>query len=253
MKNTLFILAIVIQAGLAHAGTYQGRTTLSTPVNVETAPLEAESDLFTSIMEEDADAEEVAQITQGLNFSRECKKFAFGQDYGEWGKVVTKLLATKRYPNLVKGSSDLRKYCPNYNTMSYEDQESLWVLILASMAHLESSCNQTPKRQPSGPNGQLVGALQLHKGHEGRYAKDVNCKNGSGSSAGGTFLCGMSMLDRQMERYDSIFWSQSYWAVLRPNTKDRVKDPQGRLIKPSSVIKLAIAKYPACGNKSKAK
>ncbi|MBO9665457.1 MAG: hypothetical protein J7501_01415 [Bdellovibrio sp.] len=245
MKNTLFILAIVLQAGFS-----QAKTTLSTPVNQEPSSYEVDSNIVTSIIEEDADAEEVAMITQGLKFSRECKKFAFDSNYGAWGKSVTKLLGSKRYPNLIKGSSDLRKYCQNYNTMSYEDKESIWVLIIASMAHLESSCNQTPARQPSGPNGQLVGTLQLHKGQEGRYAKDELCKNGSGNTAGGSFLCGMSMLDRQMERYDSLFWNESYWAVLRPNSNDRVKDPQGRLIKPSSVIKLAIAKYPACGNKT---
>ena len=119
------------------------------------------------------------------------------------------------YPNLVDGGS-VNKYCRKYPEMNKQQKALVWVFIMTTMAHFESSCNEKARAQ--GPNGIAYGYFQLHKGKENLYAPDVkSCVKNASTSAVLSSKCAMGMLEKQMNSSDGeLFSNKSYWEVLRP-------------------------------------
>ncbi|WII71511.1 hypothetical protein QJS83_13665 [Bdellovibrio sp. 22V] len=165
----------------------------------------------------DASVEDIFKINERMDFADKCENFADGDNYGRWGKIIIDEMHRSRYEELYKGAADLTAVCPAYPTLNDNSKELVWVMVLNAMAHLESSCDKTERAQ--GPNGRLVGLLQLHDGREQVYAK--NCRRGDGKTAEGTFRCGLSMLNQQLAKRDSLFSRNSYWDVLRPQAKSQ--------------------------------
>ena len=139
------------------------------------------------------------------------------QILGKVGESVFKELTknTDSYTTLMEGGS-LKKYCRKYPTMNNNQRALVWVLVLTTMAHFESSCSD--KAKAKGPNGTAYGYFQLHKGKENMYVSNKrSCAKNSSGNAVLASRCTLDMLDKQMERSSGeLFYSKSYWEVLRP-------------------------------------
>ncbi|HEY8270398.1 MAG TPA: hypothetical protein VIG33_05875 [Pseudobdellovibrionaceae bacterium] len=190
---------------------------------------------------------DIEYIFDKMHYSNKCDSFAADGEMNKWGNTITNELRrnkgnissseeedTRRYkPLLSQGPKDIKKYCTNFQAMTTPEREALYVLILTAMAHYESSCNFREKAP--GPNGTAAGLLQLHKGREQKYSS--GCRRGDSARPERTLICGLSMLNDQIERGENLFSRDSYWEVLRP---------QGRSKKAGKIM-AAIKKFPACG------
>lgn len=186
----------------------------------------------TKVSTREFSAEQISIIGDKMNWGDVCDNFASEEAFGKWGQIIMKELRSNANQALLNGSSDLSAICPKYSSFSLDDRLNLWVLIVNAIAFYESSCNSSITAR--GPNGRLVGLLQLHSGKEDVYAPA--CKKGDGNTPAGTFRCGLSMLNTQLERGEPLFSRRSYWDVLRPQARSQ-KYKQ---------IKTAIKSYPAC-------
>lgn len=161
-----------------------------------------------------------------------CIRFVNQKNYGAWALDVKKAFEKFRFNYLLKGTRDLTKVCPKYRSMKESEKIDVWITVIIAMSHYESSCR--PQVTAKGPNGPLLGLLQLHRGKEGRYSKI--CDNGDGKSVSATIDCGLSMLDDQLRRDSQLFSQKSYWDVLRP------RSPSQKWRKIAS----SISFYPSC-------
>lgn len=143
-----------------------------------------------------------------------CTRFVNDKSYGAWALYIKKAFEKYNFNYLVKGTKDLVRVCPKYRSLKEAEKVDVWITVLIAMSHYESSCR--PQITAKGPNGPLLGLLQLHRGKEGRYSKI--CDNGDGKSVASTLECGLSMLDDQLRRDNQIFSQKSYWDVLRPKS-----------------------------------
>jgi len=157
---------------------------------------------------------------------------------GPIGQYITQVFKVHqaKLSNLVQGGS-LNSICPTYAQMNLERKSQLWTLILASIAHFESSCNT--KVPNKGPNGIAYGYYQLHKGKEEAY--DLNgtglCTQNASGDPKLASKCALSMIERQFIYEKGLLFSpKSYWDVLRP---------RGRSQK-ASLIRSAIMKSSLC-------
>ena len=131
-------------------------------------------------------------INQNLKFAGECSKFADNGQLGIYAKNIRTFFMSEDLPGLEMGAPDINQYCPNYQIMKPTDKANFWVLVLNAMAHFENSCKISSNSH--GPNGKLVGILQLHAQNEGRYVPGgAECSNGDGKTAEGSFRCAMIM------------------------------------------------------------
>jgi hypothetical protein len=162
----------------------------------------------------DVNSMAIGRVNDKMDFATKCDNFATVEEMGTWGDLILNEMKTTRYNELYRGAPDLLAACPNFNSAELGDdgREVVWVMIVNAMAHLESSCKVGVGAK--GPNGSLIGLLQLHDGKEDLYGK--YCKKGDGKTAEGTFRCGLSMLEGQLSRDNSLFSRKSYWDVLRP-------------------------------------
>ena len=122
---------------------------------------------------------------------------------------------TKLYPHLLDGGS-VNKYCRKYPEMSTQQKAFVWVFIMTTMAHFESSCSESAKAK--GPNGIAYGYFQLHKGSENFYAEESkSCIKNASTNPILSSKCAVGMLEKQMDRSSGeLFSRKSYWEVLRP-------------------------------------
>jgi hypothetical protein len=185
----------------------------------------------------------IAQVAKKMKYATKCKEeFVSSDGLGDWGKFVKEELSSGQYPDLLKNSKPFKNVCPGFKLMNPEERKNLWVFILMSMSHYESSCR--PQVEAQGPNGIAKGLLQLHEGAENKYAhwdRERICKRGDSKHPKESLQCTLSMLNGQVERFNSIFFNKSYWDVLR-----NVKDPSTH----ASKIKTAIQMLPGCGVRS---
>lgn len=240
MTKLLFTLVLFIScnsiakpySALQRESRLQGTTPCTTCTRPAEQSLEQIRDIQ-NILTVDANAENIFDINEIMNFADRCEPFAGEQDLGKWGFIIVNQMHRERYEELYKGSPDLVRVCPNYHGLNDDGKELVWVMILNAMAHLESSCDKTSKAK--GPNGSLVGLLQLHRGRENAYAE--GCRVGDGNTPAGTFRCALSMINGQLERDDALFSRKSYWDVLRPQARS-----QKYLKVQAAIKKLSICK-----------
>ncbi len=172
-------------------------------------------------------------------YADKCENFAGDGEVKKWGLIVEKELDKDRQRALYDGPKDVKVLCPPYTKLSDEDKKGLWILIVSAMTHYESSCIFTEKAK--GPNGIAAGLLQLHRGKEARYSN--GCRNGDSATPERSLICGISMINDQIERGEPLFSPRSYWEVLRP---------KGRSQKTKRIMSV-IGQYPACRVKTEAK
>lgn len=187
----------------------------------------------------------LAKIATKMKYADSCKsKFVSAHGIGALGKYIKKELSQGHYRGLLKNTKAFRNVCPGFQKMSMEEKKNLWVLILMSMSHFESSCRSQVEN--TGPNGIAKGLLQLHEGAEDRYThwdQTGVCKKGDSKKPKDSIQCTLSMLNGQVQRFNSIFFQGSYWDVLR-----NVRDPKTHAAK----IRAAIRMLPGCNNRAMA-
>lgn len=164
-----------------------------------------------------ATAEQISAIGEKMKWGDACENFTSDDEYGKWAMMIMKELKSNEAEALLRGSDDLVRICPGYKSLNLDGRQKVWVLIMNAMTFYESTCNKNS--QAKGPNGSLIGLLQLHRGKEHVYAP--NCKKGDGSTPAGTFRCSISMLNSQLERGEPLFSRKSYWDVLRPQARSK--------------------------------
>ena len=171
-----------------------------------------------AILEKEIDAKkEIAMAIEANQWAQACGQFTNSESIGGWGQAVMSMVNVERTPQLIFGATDFDKYCPLYPNLSERNKQHVWALVLTAMAFFESSCD--PKRTGVGPNGDLMGLLQLHLDKEQGYSK--GCNKGDSRTAKGNISCSLAMLNDQLRRGEPLFSTKSYWDVLRPQAKTK--------------------------------
>lgn len=160
---------------------------------------------------------EIFNTNEVMNFADKCEGFADEEGLGKWGQAIVDELHKNRYEALYAGTDDLKAICPGFSSLNDNSKELVWVMIINAMVHLESSCDKTETAR--GPNGGLIGLLQLHLNRENVYAN--GCTRGDGKTPNGTFRCGLAMLNKQLTNDEALFSRKSYWDVLRPQARSQ--------------------------------
>lgn len=195
---------------------------------------------------------QVAAVIDDLGYNERCNSFADKRGLGHLGRVIVNELTNGQYEhvgNLLNGSDDLKRACPRYDTLNTYEKAHVYVMLLASMSFFESSCDATSglKRRVRGPNGALGGLIQLHKGKEDVYAP--NCPRGASNKPETTLTCGLSMLNKQLDRQAAIFSPRSYWEVLRPKkTFVKTKSGKRRQVQLARTVVGSLRELPLCHN-----
>ncbi len=238
-KWTLFLAAFIfIQEATAGSLNGKGKETESSAYCIEC--MKANNTSMDSLKKF---TQEMRNMTNGaldieiasdkMNYNNKCNNFAADGAINKWGAVINKEISRPKYSSLLtEGPKDIIKYCPNFDSMSIQERKALNILILTAMAHYESSCNFREKA--TGPNGTAAGLLQLHKGREQNYSS--GCRKGDSKSPERSLICGLSMINDQINRGENLFSSNSYWEVLRPAGRSRK----------AKKIMATIAQFPSC-------
>jgi hypothetical protein len=164
-------------------------------------------------------SKDVGYKLSGTEVADECVAIMNQQQVlGEVGAFISQAFIenASRLPLLVEGKS-MNRYCKNYSKMSEKEKSIVWVLVMTTVAHFESSCK--PKASAQGPNGTAYGYYQLHKGQEQNYDDRKGfCKKGDAGKPKDASRCVLGMLEKQFDRQNGeLFSKASYWDVLRPN------------------------------------
>lgn len=151
-----------------------------------------------------------------VEISNNCTSFVtLSSTLGPNGEYIMDQLATGQFDEMMTSRS-LQSFCPRYAQMSVRQKSIIWVLILTTMAHFESSCD--PSQTARGPNGTARGLFQLHQGHEAYYDGSENtCVTNASYDSTKSIRCTMGMINNQLKESNTLFYSRSYWDVLRPD------------------------------------
>ncbi|UOF02498.1 hypothetical protein [Bdellovibrio reynosensis] len=157
--------------------------------------------------------QELSDANRELGLAPRCE-FVQGNELGPWGEIIITEMRTNKseYSNLYRGTQDLYDDCPRYPRLEDKDKELVWVMILNTMSHLESTCDENVEAR--GIKGRTaIGLLQLHKNAENRNG----CTKGDGDEAETTLPCGLDMINSQLQREGELYGErgETYWAVLR--------------------------------------
>jgi len=239
----LIITSVIL---FTHLGSFSQQPDQLIYPNVESIelselPLETFATEFTEIINELQVLDQTAYDLSGNPVADSCVVLMNkNQIQGPIGLYINQVFTTHaaKLPHLIQGGS-LTSMCPKYSSLSLLQKSQLWTLILASMAHFESSCVQTASAK--GPNGTAYGFYQLHKGKEHLYDGAAKlCVKNAGGHPKLASKCTLSMLEKQFNVNNGILFSnKSYWDVLRPNGSS----------KKSSLIKAALMKSSLCRGK----
>lgn len=148
--------------------------------------------------------------------------------YGPWGKDVIGYLKEQGSDSIfmsddLEGMSTGVSACPNWKKMSVQEREHFWVWVMASISHVESTCN--PKaRNGAGTNGVAVGLLQMDERVSQRKWRGKNCGVSSVKDANENIRCGLDILGELLKgkrgeyKSNGELWGRktnSYWQHLR--------------------------------------
>lgn len=152
---------------------------------------------------------------QSLNSNYYCQEFSVAPPKDRnWREIVMSELNSEKYPYFFQNeaNSDIARFCPNFSNLSEYEKKIIWMRVLDGMVFFESTCKTDAAAR--GPNGTAYGLLQLHLGREHKY--EDNCRKNDSTNGRRTIACGLSMIHEQIEQYRKLFFSDSYWDVLRP-------------------------------------
>lgn len=158
--------------------------------------------------------------SKGFNSKYYCEEFSINPPTDRnWRQVVLNELNRQKHPLFFdpKPDSDLVKYCPNFPNLTDDEKEIIWLRVFDGMVFFESSCKSSA--QAKGPYGTAYGLFQLHLGREQDYAR--NCRQNDSKYSQRSIACGMTMVHDQIDQDNKLFFSGSYWEVLRPKGRSQ--------------------------------
>ncbi len=182
-----------------------------------------------------------SEIAERMHYASRCEHHFIAkakQEFGSLGKTVKTTLSSQAVKDLLNHNITFGGACPGYIDMNSEQRKNLWVFVMMSMSHYESSCKETALNQ--GPYGLAAGLLQLHQENEDLYSKwdpDLNCERGVSKSAKKSLKCALTMIGNQIYKGVAFFDDNSHWQVLRKST---IPGSQ------AYHIKYAISQIPDC-------
>ncbi|MEZ0392429.1 MAG: hypothetical protein ACAH59_09450 [Pseudobdellovibrionaceae bacterium] len=201
------------------------------------SPASNELDEFIEIINQTQLENDVVYDLGGVLMADSCSTFMNRTEVlGPIGQSIYHLLTTSRpsFSRLMDGGQ-IRQFCPAYPKMKDEQKAIIWVLLMTTVAHFESTCNANATA--AGPNGTAAGYFQLHKGKEPFYDQkagycQLNCSTDPKLSS----RCALGLIEIQLGRAQGlIFSNRSYWDVLRPNGRARKADDIQRALRKFSM------------------
>jgi hypothetical protein len=165
--------------------------------------------------------------------------------------VYAQNAVTKYGDAMMKGATDVEDFCPMFDRLGSQDRVNFWVELVAAMAKFESSYDPTTRYTESTmgidpiTKKQVVseGLLQLSYQDEQNYRNVLPAgvcdfdyasdKQYQLSDIRRSILdpklnltCGISILNRQLERYNKIAVSSgAYWSVIKSSSShNRLKE-----------------------------
>jgi len=179
------------------------------------------------------------EIAQRMNYAKRCQsKFVSKNGYGPLARVIKETLSRGMGREVINYDTSFGGACPGYRGMNAEQRKNVWVFVMMSMSHYESSCKEKASNQ--GPYGLASGLLQLHEDNEDIYAHwdpDLNCDKGASASAKKSLKCALTMIGNQTYKGVPFFNDNSHWQVLR-----KVDKPGSQAYQ----IRYAISQIPDC-------
>jgi hypothetical protein len=218
---------------------------IKSKVQTETMPRAGQESLasttpeFGVLLKESLAAKEFANLADRMQYASRCEKqFVSQNGFGPLGKVVKDALSKNSAKDLINYDRSFGGACPGYREMNGEQRKNLWVFVMMSMAHYESSCQHQVINQ--GPYGTAAGLLQLHEESEDLYVSwdpDLNCDKGAARNPRKSLQCGLTMIGNQFYKGASFFDDSSHWQVLRNVNKPGTQAFQ---------IRYALSQIPDC-------
>lgn len=200
---------------------------------------ESEQEFGIVLASESAAAAEFETLANRMRFAASCERqFISSKGFGPLGRVVKDALTKSSAKNLLQREVSFGGACPGYRDMNGEQRKNLWVFLMMSMSHYESSCRAQVLN--TGPYGVAAGLLQLHHDSEDLYVgsdPDLNCDKGAAADPAKSIKCGLTMIDNQIHKKSSFFDDKSHWQVLR-----YVDRPGSQ----ASQIRYALSQIPDC-------
>lgn len=194
---------------------------------------------FGVLLNENLAAQEFASLADRMKYASRCEKqFVSQKGFGPLGKIVKETLSENSAKHLINYDRSFGGACPGYREMNGEQRKNLWVFVMMSMAHFESSCQNQVINQ--GPYGTASGLLQLHEESENLYVSwdpDLNCDKGASRSPRKSLQCGLTMIGNQFYKGAPFFDDSSHWQVLRNVNKPGTQAHQ---------IRYALSQIPDC-------
>ncbi|WP_413578189.1 hypothetical protein ACLVWU_06565 [Bdellovibrio sp. HCB290] len=259
IKSIIFVGLIIGNLSSAMASSSAASSFKDTEINDDVYQQELDV-----LSEEDAAAIDVYRSLQKIGAEKVCSSLVVNKEQeGRYYKAVEKAFKKHDLSTVLDGTKDLTAVCPKYPTLSQQEKEEVWTVILGATSFYESSCRLLGARE-GGPNGQLGGPFQLHVGKEPFYGR--LCKKGDALTKDeNRFIpCVLSMLEKYFAKQASkgdevkLFPQRAagatYWEVLQSNaTKHHrvtVTDAKGnkKMIRGngSDFVKMAIKNYKYC-------
>lgn len=152
-------------------------------------------------------------------------------DAANWSEYVIENLPEYGRDLIQRRPSDIRSFCPAYDSLNDNQKMNVWLRILSGMSELESSHNPKTKYTEAFTDGQgrrviSRGLLQLSI----ESANGYRCGFRSAEELHDPYLnlrCGMIILNRWVGRDGAISTKVSgkwrggarYWSVLRTSSK----------------------------------
>lgn len=158
-------------------------------------------------------------------------------EYGSWGKEIVAYLDEKGesatfFNKDLAGMKNGISACPNWSKMNTDEKKHFWVWVMASIAHIESTCNPSA-RNSSASNGVAVGLLQLDERPAQRKWRGPNCAARQVVGAKENLRCGLDILEELLKGKEGEYksngqiWgpkSSSYWQHLRKKDGGEISD-----------------------------
>lgn len=168
-------------------------------------------------------------------FNARCRNFIKSDGtFGDWGKMIVTYInkdkdRQKRYYNpALPGLQSAPHTCPNWGNMDHDEKAQFWVWMFASIAQVESSCNNRAVNEGKvpDPSDRPRGLFQLNTLKSKRSWRGQNCTFPSGAEnvykPVNNIHCSLDIMDELLKgrsgeyrNNGKIFPTNSYWEKLR--------------------------------------
>ncbi len=172
-----------------------------------------------------------AQLTQHLtsgavpdyndSWGNQCRNFIAGPGkLGDLGVIAANHLTPQETPQLFKGTEDIQKICPNFETWAPDRKVALYVWFLSAVAYPESRCGVAKRPVAGTTEGERsAGLFQLSLNKEPTKGCASRCLIGDSTSERRSTICTVSMLECEAETKNRLFDPSNYWSTTHTGPK----------------------------------